>query len=228
LWFYSGFNFTPVRGIEINSYFDFFRFPFIKYQVSAPSSGVNYFSNLKLDLLQNVSFSFRYSYSKKQEDGTTDLSNISVLEDKCNQKFRFLVSYKITPEIELRNRAELSNYKKGSANSQNGYLLLQDFVWKPEKVRLAFTTRYAVFETESFENSIYTYENDVQYSYSVPALYGKGSRFYAMVKYSYKKLNCWLRYSATYYYDKDVISTGLNEISGNKKSDVTLQVIYEF
>jgi hypothetical protein len=37
-----------------------------------------------------------------------------------------------------------------------------------------------MFNTDDWDTRIYTYENDLLYSYSIPALYGRGSRNYLM------------------------------------------------
>ena len=40
--------------------------------------------------------------------------------------------------------------------------------------------RYCVFRTDDYNSRIYTWENDLLYSFSIPALSGKGSRLYFM------------------------------------------------
>jgi hypothetical protein len=47
--------------------------------------------------------------------------------------------------------------------------------------------RYCIFSTDSYNTAIYTWENDLLYGYSVPALYGKGSRMYAVIKWEFRK-----------------------------------------
>ena len=41
-------------------------------------------------------------------------------------------------------------------------------------------------------------------------------------------IDVWLRYGLTYYENVDVISSGLEEITGNTKSDVKFQVRFKF
>jgi hypothetical protein len=47
--------------------------------------------------------------------------------------------------------------------------------------------RYCVFGTDDYDSRIYTWENDLLYSFSIPALYGRGSRFYFMVGWKVSK-----------------------------------------
>jgi hypothetical protein len=40
-----------------------------------------------------------------------------------------------------------------------------------------------LFNTDDWDSRIYTYENDLLYSFSIPSLAGRGSRSYIMLKY---------------------------------------------
>ena len=89
--------------------------------------------------------------------------------------------------------------------------------------------RYGVFDTDSYNSRIYAYENDVLYYYSFPVYYSKATRTYIILKYTITKgIDIWLRYAQTYYTDKKTVSSGLNEIEGNKKSEVRAQVRFKF
>ena len=73
------------------------------------------------------------------------------------------------------------------------------------------------------------YESDILYSFSTPAYYNKGSRFYIMFKYDVNRsLDIWLRYSQSFYSNKNSIGTGLEEIKGNTKSELKLQLMVKF
>ena len=56
-----------------------------------------------------------------------------------------------------------------------------------EKIRLTY--RYLAFNSNHWENRIYTYEPGVRYSFLFPAWYGKGTRNILTVS---AKLNRWL------------------------------------
>ncbi|MEJ7586251.1 MAG: hypothetical protein WKI04_01690 [Ferruginibacter sp.] len=75
----------------------------------------------------------------------------------------------------------------------------------------------------------YAYENDVLYSFSIPVFYEKGYRYYVNVNYDLtKKLSVWLRCAQTIYKVQTEIGSGLDEIAGNKKTEVKLQALYQF
>jgi hypothetical protein len=78
-----------------------------------------------------------------------------------------------------------------------------------------------LFDTDSYDTRLYAFEQDVPYSFSVPGFSGKGSRFYVLLNSDLTKdISLILRYSQTWYSDRNVISSGPDEINGNKKSDV--------
>ena len=75
----------------------------------------------------------------------------------------------------------------------------------------------------------YAYENDVQYSFSIPAYYYQGSRVYATVCYKVlKNLDAWIRVARTIYDNRYTVGSGLDEIASNHKTELKLQLKYSF
>jgi hypothetical protein len=67
---------------------------------------------------------------------------------------------------------------------QHGFLIYQDVVYKAAELPLQITGRFCLFDGDSYDARIYTYENDVLYVYSVPAFYNQGIRWYLMAHYT--------------------------------------------
>ena len=89
--------------------------------------------------------------------------------------------------------------------------------------------RLMYFETTGYDSRLYAYENDVLYSFSIPVFYDKGYRYYLNLNYDFsKKISFWFRVAQTIYKDKISVGSGLDEIKGNKKTEVKLQVQYYF
>ena len=108
---------------------------------------------------------------------------------------------------------------------RKGYLVYQDFIYNKHEKPWLLNARYALFDTDTYNERLYAYESDVLYAFSIPAYYYKGSRFYLMGKYSFgRRLDLWIRYSLTYYANKTTIGSGLDQIDGNSKSDVKVQI----
>jgi len=139
------------------------------------------------------------------------------------------VSYKISTAIALRNRAEIIWYDKKGDDNETGFLTFIDFIYKPLLKPYSAVFRVQYFETDGYNARLYAYENDVLYSYSIPVFFDKGYRYYLTLNYDIsKRLSVWLRWVQTVYRDKDLIGSGLDEIAGNKRSEVKLQARYLF
>ena len=222
--FYLGAEIFPVRKWKISGYYDFFKFPWLKTGAYAPSKGDDYLIQADFTVSRNVSMYWRYKNETKEVNFAVDNENIIKLTPATKSMLRYHLQYSPAENWELRNRIELSGFDKDSVN-EKGFMVYQDIIYRPDKYPLAVVFRYAVFNTDSYNTRIYTYENDVLNAYSVPPLYGKGTRTYLMVNYSINsKVTFWLRFSQTWFADRDEIGSGLNTIEGNTKSEIKFQV----
>jgi hypothetical protein len=143
--------------------------------------------------------------------------------------YRFNINVQISESIQIRSRVEYMTYYRVGSEKESGLLLLQDIIYKPPMKKLSLNARFALFDTQSYNSRIYSYENDVLYYYRIPAYYNKGSRTYINARYKLKKgIDFWLRWSQWNYNNVEQISSGINEIDGNKKSEIRFQVRFQF
>ncbi len=159
----------------------------------------------------------------KQENLNIGEQVIKTLENVDKNLLRFHISYGFSRYLKLKNRIEISKYKRDSSNAEEGYVIYQDINYQFRKIPLKINFRYALFDSP-YNSRIYAYENDILYGFSIPAYSGKGTRYYITMKYTItKKIDMWLRFSQFHYVDRKVISSGLNEINGQNKSEVKIQ-----
>jgi hypothetical protein len=109
-------------------------------------------------------------------------------------------------------------------------MIYQDINFNPNMGKFSFNFRYGIFNAEDFNSRIYAYENDVPYSFYIPAFFNKGTRAYVTLNYSItRNFEVWLRVAQTWYSNIPVISEGtLNEIATNHRTDIKLQARYKF
>ena len=89
--------------------------------------------------------------------------------------------------------------------------------------------RYALFDTDDYDNRQYAYENDVFLAYSMPAYAGIGVRKMIMVEYKLSRhISLWARFANSRYPNEDNIGSGLDAIEGNIKNDVKFQARLTF
>lgn len=76
--------------------------------------------------------------------------------------------------------------------------LIQDITFQKSKV--VINARYALFDTDDYDNRLYVFEKDVWLAFSFPAYYGVGVRSYILVQYTVSpSVAIWLRWARTTY-----------------------------
>jgi hypothetical protein len=226
--FYSGITYKPIKSIELSAYADVFKFPWLKYGVDAPSNGYDLLSQLTYTPTKKTKAAFRIRYKQKQEND--DLINTAnYLETLSKYSYRLELIYKINKAFTLRNRIEGTDYQKENKKSELGFMMYQDVIYDPMQSNFSGNIRFAIFNTQGFNSRIYAFENDLLYSYSVTAYQNSGTRFYVNGRYTLKRgVDFWCKYSITNYADQESIGTGLDQIKGHLKSDIRLQLRYQF
>ena len=227
---YLGLVTKPIKNITLSAYYDQFTFPWLKYGIDAPSQGYQYIAQLTYTPSKKMEMYVRIRERNKGGNTSVDvLDGIDYLVNEKQTNYRYNFSYQISESFNIKSRVELVNYDKEESPFEKGYLIYQDITYKALSSPFAFSFRYGIFDTDSYNSRIYAYENDVLYSYTIPGYYNKGTRTYLTVKYTVKRgIDVWLRYGLTYYDNIDVISSGLEEIQGNHKQEIKAQIRFKF
>lgn len=225
---YTGLNIIPNKRWTFAAYADYFRFPWLKFRVDAPSKGYEILAQAIHTPTKTFKILARFKTENKQQN--TDLAvPINFLDDVKKENYRLEVSWQLNKKWGFQNRAEVSQYKKGDASREFGYLIYQDVDYSPMFSKIAGNLRIAYFNTPSYNSRIYAYEDDVLYSFAFGMYSGRGFRTYLNLKYKLiKKVNIWARYAMFYYPDVQTVGTYLDEIEGDKKSEIKLQLRYQF
>ena len=220
----------PMKKFTLSAYYDQFTFPWLKYQINAPSRGYQYLAQLSYKPSKKLEMYIRIRERDKLENTDVDLNEgIDYLVHEKQTNYRFNYSYKISESIKLKGRVELVNYDKEENPYETGYLIYQDIIYQPLSSPFSFSFRYGLFDTDSYNSRIYAYENDILYVFSIPAYYNRGTRTYITARYKVRRgVDLWLRYGATFYDNIDVISSGLEEIQGSTKSEIKAQLRIKF
>jgi hypothetical protein len=226
---YVGMVATPFNKITLTAYADMFRHEWLSYRVDAPSNG------------QEYSAQFLYNISRRGDiilgyRNMINPMNYSLSTDKMNQigesnrsYYRLQFNYQAISWLKLQSRIEITKRESPSTDKETGYLIYQGFQIRPTKDNYSVSFRYVLFDTDSYDTRLYTFEQDVPYSFSVPAFSGKGSRFYLLLNSNLtRNISVILRFAQTWYSDRDVISSANDEIDGNKKTDVKAVLRFSF
>jgi hypothetical protein len=226
----NGFFFTgELRNTDfrIKMYGDVFSFPWLKYNVNAPSDGYEYYIEAGKKI-SNIDVCFRFKLSEKPVDYKNDryLAEIRPFE---RENYRLNIMYPIGVKVILQNRVEVSRSGYQDLIKGNGYLIFQDISWHNNSKSAVLSLRAGYFNVVSYDSRIYAYEKDILYSAATQMCYGKGWRFMAMLKWQPKKyISVWIRLGHFFYPGEKNIGSGLDAIQGDHKTEIKVQLIFKF
>lgn len=226
---YIGFETTPIKYFKFQGYFDLFSYPWSRFGISTPSKGYEYLFQASFIPNNKLESYIRVRHQYRPDDDERDpITPETVQFGRTNYRFNF--TFRVSRRLQLRNRLELIHQSRPDRPADEfGFLVYQDVVYKPSKFPVDFSGRVAFFQTDGFDTRVYTYENDVLYSFTVPGFSGEGMRTYLNAKWEISRsLTLWLRWSQTYFPDRTTVGSGLDEIQGNTRSDFKIQVRYRF
>jgi hypothetical protein len=224
---YLGAKLRPVARWEVSAYYDQFWFPWLKYQVGAPSRGHDWLVRLAYAPTKTSLLYAQLRARQKAYDASTD-QPVPIPVPTTRQSLLFYYDTNPTLALGLRTRVQANRYREDLGSWERGYVLAQDASVTVSR-RLRLTARYALFDTDSYDARQYVFEQDVLYAFSVPALSGQGTRIYGIAEISCTpQLTLWLRLAETHYRKQSTVGSGLEEIQGPRRTELKAQARYRF
>lgn len=223
---YSGFKWKIPFGV-LNLYYDIFKFPYRTSENSLSSEGDELLLDFATLPLPKFEVRLRYKYENKE---VTELVNINEqIVRRLKQIARTEFIYSLSKDLRLKTRIEYNHFFiKDAGVKESGFLLFQDIRFIAAK-KINLYGRIIFFQTDSFSSAVYEFENDLLGVMPNLAMYGKGIRWYAIIKYKpLQFLSISAKYSETYKPDETSLSSGDNEIIGNLDNRFSLQIDLSF
>ncbi len=190
---YWGLKWKMNKRYTTSAYIDLFRFPWLKFGTYQPSSGSELFGRFQYQPSRKTLLYAQWRREQKRKNSPRDgpLYNIT---DVAKTNICLNAEYWINEKIRLKSRFQVSEIN--STGYSSGMALTQDVVVKQGKFKV--TARYALFDTDNFDNRQYSYESDMLMAYSFPAYQNSGTRKFLMVEYQLSKvISLWMRYAET-------------------------------
>ncbi len=224
--FYLGGQFDLSDSWSLNTYVDFFSSPWLRFRVDAPSEGHEVLGQLKYRPRTDLELFLRVREQQKMQNSRDYETNIRPVETYTQRTYRLSGRFKLQGGWQLKSRVDYVTDFRESMGFQDGFSVSQDLLYRSKGFPLEFTFRYAIFDTESYDVRIYSYEYNLQNVFSIPVYFGQGSRGYAMVRYTFMNGKCdlWLRYAAFVFDGEGSLSSGPETIQGNVRSEVGAQL----
>ncbi len=217
---YWGWKYVFNKKYSFSGYFDLFRFPWLRYRSYTLSNGNEWLARLSYKPSKTISL-FLQAREETKVRNNSDHTNLYQTDAGTKRNYWINVDYQINARLSFKTRAQFSTYSLADQHSK-GMVLLQDITWNSGK--FSVSGRYALFDTDDYDNRLYIYEKDVWLAFSFPAYYGVGVRNYLIFKYSVsKKVDIWLRWAYVSFRDRDTVGSGSEAIEGNIRNDVKFQ-----
>lgn len=229
---YSGISINPIKGLQINAYFDQFKFPYRTFTNPGATTGNDFLTFVNWEITKNLTLNFKYKNKNKEEARTTTDEFgrfVKKIDNRNQMNFRIGFVYEIINTVRVRSRYDyvFVDYKYFGGNNK-GALFYSDINITPVE-KLFFSTRIIFFDTEDYDSRLYEYEDDIQGVMSNVGLYGKGRRWYMMIKYNvYNQINLYGKYAETYYDNVKAIGSGNDLIKGNLSNKLNIGVEINF
>lgn len=203
---------------QIAAYYDLFRFPWLKFQTDSPSSGYEYLGRYTFRPSRSIVMYAQMRQESKQISQTSEAGNLSTLSDAIKRNYLINIDYSLGRSFDFGTRLQASTYQLDDRET-TGYALIQDLNYRFWKIKLS--SRMAIFDTD-FPNRQYAYEKNVLYTFSIPAYNGSGTRSYLMAQWNASsKITLWIRWAKFYFNNRETIGSGLTEVHGNTRTNIT-------
>ncbi|MCH8170247.1 MAG: helix-hairpin-helix domain-containing protein [Bacteroidetes bacterium] len=219
---YNGIKWNSPIGL-IDIYYDQFKFPFSTFSNPVSTQGDEFLINLRTKPSRKIETVIRYKIENKEI--TKKINGTLQIVDRKRQNLRGELIYKASSTLRLRSRFEITNYKISQLGiNEFGYLIFQDMRIKPFR-NLTITSRIILFNSDSFNSSVYEYEYDLQGILSNVGLSGSGIRWYIVGNYRFTNfLKISLKYAETYKPDEKQLSSGEALLYNNVDNRLSLQL----
>lgn len=231
---YAGFELKPVRAWKFSGYLDMYAHQWLMFQADKPSTGTDVLMQLQWSPSRAFNTYIRYKTENSDRNASDDIywdtpeEEIPLVNEVVRlgkSSLRWHADYDVSKSLTVKTRIEMSVFDEPGAIVEHGYLVFQDFNYRPLGKPYGFATRFAVFNTESYDARIYAYETEVLYAYSIIGLSGRGTRAYLMFTYSpFGWLDIWARIANTWYSQDEPVGSGNDAFPGFTRSDAKLQM----
>ena len=228
---YIGLVWRPINKWSMNIYYDIFFHNWLKYRVDAPSDGHDVYAELQYTERKKFAVAARFRVRNKSFNYTPSGSHLNELNRTEKLQARLNVQYFLSPNLTIKSRVEWSRFLNSYSFLQSSYgsLAYFDITQQIPKSKSRISCRFVMFNVDSYDARIYTFENDVLYSYSVPAFQNSGIRVYLLAKTRlYKGVDLWIKVARTKYNNIETISSGLDQLPANIATDIKCQLRWSF
>lgn len=182
------------RHLFLSAGADSYRIPWPRYRSSSPSVGKRI--EIKGEYLPRENLAVRLTYTSFSREYDVYAETGTAISEMAGKR-QVAMMFSIAPSENISLVTRLSVCQT-TPNTESGFMLCQDLSFSLRRLPLKIWLRHALCTTDSYDSRLYAWENDLIYSYSVPALYGECSRSFVMISWNPSdKMDIRMKYTVT-------------------------------
>lgn len=209
---YFGWLYQPNKYISWIHYLDIYRFPWMKFGVDKPSSGLDFMSEFKWTPQRKSLLKLRFKYEVKDENLLEEKAAYTKIQNAETMQIKLDVNHAFHSNFELRAKYYHQNL------ISNIYVLDAFFNLFKTQVQLNTRVSYMHVRSEESEDPIYVFENDVVFGHGVRPYNYPGTKYYVNLRYRINRNHSiWLNWTQSNHPQKTSIGSGLEEIEGSMR-----------
>lgn len=233
---YLGASYTPLRGVSLQAYTDYSYFAWYTYRALPGSHRWDNMLTVTVEqgpwtLLARYRLKFSQQNISREDAGENDFSHAveatdsKLLLNKTDHRGRLSLTYN-SEYWQFKTQGDVS-YSCFRDEGSVGWMVSEVAGWHQGHWRLSGMAGY--FHTDDYDSRLYVYVPGVLYQFSFPSFYGKGIHYALNIRYDFSsRLMVMARLSTTDYFDRAVISSGLQMINHSAMTDLEVQLRWKF
>ncbi len=223
---YLGLKARLLKDLVFQGYLDSHYFPWIGYRHDRPSQGNEALFSLNYSKYRYFQLSLVHRRATAEQNARNSEEAFTPATKFRQQRTLISSHFFISDKITWKCRLQWSQTVRENERDQ-GFLLSSGVSYRRGGIKLSGF--FTVFDTDDFENRQYIYLNSVPYMYRISALQGAGSNLNFLLNWQVKaKINLSYCYTQNLYDSVYETGSGLEKITGNKRSDMALQLTLSF
>jgi len=213
------------KKVNMIAFFDIYQFRWLRYLIDKPLSYLDASLRFDVSVSRNCALLVRYNYKTPNKNFREEHPYNQILEMQ-QHRLRVVFSYSFLQYLQFKSEVSgVLNRNKHNKENRFGLLAYQDFGVIISKTGLDLRVRFALFDTDTYDERLYAYENDLTYTFTINSYYYRGCKGYLILKWKYRWFEIQGKISRLFFFNQNQISSGLELIDAPHKTEVKLQIV---
>jgi hypothetical protein len=144
----------------------------------------------------------------------------------CSRQYRIQIEKSYSTSIRIRCRME--KIKIPGPVPASGINFFNELCWQPAAA-IQWVFHFSSFQISDYPAHTYEYEKDIPGVFSSCVVYGRGYKWYLLLKWlPYTRMGIWLKYRFLYLDGASAIGSSADRINGDHKQEIRIQVEVEY